>query len=217
MTKQEVVKRMCESGVLPVFRTSDVRHVTAASRAIYDGGIGCVEYTMTMPAALDLIKQGAAELHKDLCLGAGTITDGKTVDAAVQAGASFIASPGISKKMIKACRRNGVVSVVGAVTPTEIMNALDLGADVIKVFCAASVGPVFFENMLGPFPGICMMAAGGITLQNLTDYVRAGAEIVTYVPNLVDPVAYAAGDAAPLIRTAATYVEAVKAARQSQK
>ena len=86
--------------------------------------------------------------------------------------------------MIKACRSNGVASVVGAVTPTEIMNALDLGADVIKVFCAASVGPVFFENMLGPFPGICMMAAGGITLQNLKDYIRAGAEIVTYVPNL---------------------------------
>ena len=119
--------------------------------------------------------------------------------------------------MIKACKRNGVASVVGAVTPTEIMNALDLGADVIKVFCAASVGPVFFENMLGPFPGICMMAAGGITLQNLKDYIAAGAEIVTYVPNLVDPAAYAAGDGAPLTRTAVTYVETVKAARQSMK
>jgi 2-dehydro-3-deoxyphosphogluconate aldolase / (4S)-4-hydroxy-2-oxoglutarate aldolase len=217
MNKQEVLKRMCESGVCPVFRTSDVRHLTAASKAIYDGGIGCVEYTMTMPNALELVKQGVAGLPKDLCLGAGTITEGKTVDAAVKAGASFIASPGISPAMIKACRSNGVASVVGAVTPTEIMNALDLGADVIKVFCAASVGPVFFENMLGPFPGICMMAAGGITLQNLKEYIRAGAEIVTYVPNLVDPAAYAAGDAAPITRTAATYVETVKAARQSRK
>jgi len=216
MNKQEVIKRMCASGVLPVFRTSDVKHLTAASRAIYDGGIGCVEYTMTMPGALELIKQGVASLPKDLCLGAGTITDGKTVDLAVQAGATFIASPGISPEMIKACNRNGVASVVGAVTPTEIMNALDLGADVIKVFCAASVGPVFFENMLGPFPGICMMAAGGITLQNLKDYVAAGAQIVTYVPNLVDPAAYAAGDGVPLTRTAVKYVETVKAARQSK-
>jgi len=217
MNKQEVIKRMCESGVLPVFRTSDVKHLTAASKAIYDGGIGCVEYTMTMPNALEMIKQGTASLPKDLYLGAGTITDGKTVDLAVQAGATFIASPGISPEMIKACNRNGVASVVGAVTPTEIMNALDLGADVIKVFCAASVGPVFFENMPGPFPGICMMAAGGITLQNLKDYIRAGAQIVTYVPNLVDPAAYAAGDGAPLTRTAVTYVETVKAARQSRK
>ncbi len=217
MNKQQVIERMCESGVCPVFRTSDVRHLTAASRAIYDGSIACVEYTMTMPDALELVKRGAAALPKDLYLGAGTVTDGKTVDAAVKAGASFIASPGISPEMIKACRNNGVASVVGAVTPTEIMNALDLGADVIKVFCAASVGPVFFENMLGPFPGICMMAAGGITLQNLEDYIRAGAEIVTYVPNLLDPAAYAAGDAAPIARTATTYVETVKAARRSRK
>jgi 2-dehydro-3-deoxyphosphogluconate aldolase / (4S)-4-hydroxy-2-oxoglutarate aldolase len=213
MTKQEVVERMCQSGALPVFRTSDIRHVIAATRAIYDGGIGCVEYTMTMPNALDLIRQGTAALPPDLCFGAGTITDGKSVDLAVQAGARFIASPGISPPMIEACRRNDVASVVGAVTPTEIMNALDLGADVIKVFCAASVGPVFFENMLGPFPGLCMMAAGGITLANLKDYVAAGAQIVTYVPNLLDPAAYAAGDAAPLTRTAAKYVETVKAAR----
>jgi len=145
------------------------------------------------------------------------VTDAKTVDQAVEAGAQFIASPGISPEMIKACNRNGVASVVGAMTPSEIMNALALGADVIKVFCAASVGPVFFENMLGPFPGICMMAAGGITLQNLQDYIRAGAQIVTYVPNLIDPAAYAAGEAAPLTRTAITYVETIKAARQSMK
>jgi 2-dehydro-3-deoxyphosphogluconate aldolase / (4S)-4-hydroxy-2-oxoglutarate aldolase len=217
MNKQEIVKRMCDSGVLPVYRTSDVTNLTKATKAIYDGGITCIEYTMTMPNALDMIKQGIAELPKDVSLGAGTVTDGKTVDAAVKAGATFIASPGISPEMIKACKSNGVASVVGAVTPTEIMNALDLGADVIKVFCAASVGPVFFENMLGPFPGICMMAAGGITLQNLKDYIRAGAEIVTYVPNLIDPAAYAAGDSGPLTRTAVTYVEAVKAARQSRK
>jgi 2-dehydro-3-deoxyphosphogluconate aldolase / (4S)-4-hydroxy-2-oxoglutarate aldolase len=217
MNKQEVIKRMCDSGVLPVYRTSDVKHLTAASKAIYDGGIKCIEYTMTMPGALDLIRQSVAALPKDAAFGAGTVTDAKTVDQAVEAGATFIASPGISPEMIKACKRNGVASVVGAVTPTEIMNALDLGADVIKVFCAASVGPVFFENMLGPFPGICMMAAGGITLQNLKDYIAAGAQIVTYVPNLLDPGPYAAGDGGPLTRTAVKYVEAVKAARHPAK
>jgi 2-dehydro-3-deoxyphosphogluconate aldolase / (4S)-4-hydroxy-2-oxoglutarate aldolase len=217
MNKQEVVKLMCDSGVLPVFRTLDVKNLMAASKAIYDGGIACVEYTMTMPNALDLIKRGAAELPKGVCLGAGTVVDGKNVDLAVQAGAKFIASPGIAPEMVKACVKNNVVSVVGATTPTEIMNALDLGADVIKVFCAASVGPVFFENMLGPFPGICMMAAGGITLANLKDYIAAGAEIVTYVPNLLDPAAYAAGDSETLTRSAVKYVDTVKAARQSKK
>jgi 2-dehydro-3-deoxyphosphogluconate aldolase / (4S)-4-hydroxy-2-oxoglutarate aldolase len=214
MNKKEVIERMCASGVLPVFRTSDIKHLTMASKAIYDAGIACIEYTMTMPDALRMIAEGAAALPKDACFGAGTVVDGETVDKVVAAGARFIASPGISPPMIEACRRHGVVSVVGAVTPTEIMNALDLGADVIKVFCAASVGPVFFENMPGPFPGICMMAAGGMTLLNLKDYIAAGAQIVTYVPNLADPDAYAAGSPEPIRCTAAKWVEAVRAARK---
>jgi 2-dehydro-3-deoxyphosphogluconate aldolase/(4S)-4-hydroxy-2-oxoglutarate aldolase len=197
-----------------VFRTSEIKNVIPASKAIYEGGIGTVEYTMTMPKALELVKQAVAELPKDMFVGAGTIVDAKTVDLAVEAGAKFIASPGIAPEMVKACVKNGVVSVVGATTPTEIMNALDLGADVIKVFCAAAVGPVFFENMPGPFPGICMMAAGGMTLANLGDYIRAGAQIVTYVPNLSDPQAYLEGDYPKLTQTAKKYVDAVKVARQ---
>ena len=119
--------------------------------------------------------------------------------------------------MIRACKHNGVASVVARRHAHRDHECTRPGADVIKVFCAASVGPVFFENMLGPFPGICMMAAGGITLQNLKDYIAAGAQIVTYVPNLADPAAYAAGDSATLTHTAVTYVETVKAARQSRK
>jgi 2-dehydro-3-deoxyphosphogluconate aldolase/(4S)-4-hydroxy-2-oxoglutarate aldolase len=214
MDKKAAIECMCASGVLPVFRTQDITHLLPATKALYDGGIGCVEYTMTMPSALEMIKKGVAELPKDLYLGAGTIVDGETVDKAVQAGASFIASPGISESMVKACVRNGVVSVVGAVTPTEIMRALDLGADVIKVFCAGSVGPVFFENMPGPFPGIRMMAAGGMTLNNLKDYIKAGAEVVTMVPNLCDPEAYASGDCKTIAATAKKWVEAVKDARR---
>jgi 2-dehydro-3-deoxyphosphogluconate aldolase/(4S)-4-hydroxy-2-oxoglutarate aldolase len=213
MTKKEVIEQMCASGVLPVFRTSDITHLIPATKAIYEAGIACIEYTMTMPNALEMIAKGAAELPKGVLLGAGTVVDGKTVDLAVKAGAKFIASPGIAPEMIAACNRNDVVSVVGATTPTEIMNALGLGADVIKVFCAGSVGPVFFENMPGPFPGICMMAAGGMTLDNLKDYIRAGAKIVTMVPNLSDPEAYASGDCETIKRTAAKWVAAVKNAR----
>jgi 2-dehydro-3-deoxyphosphogluconate aldolase / (4S)-4-hydroxy-2-oxoglutarate aldolase len=215
MNKQAVIEQMCASGVLPVFRTQDITHLIPVTKALYDSGMPCVEYTMTMPRALEMIKKGTDELPKDLYLGAGTIVDGETVDKAVQAGASFIASPGISEPMIAACVRNGVVSVVGAVTPTEIMRALDLGADIIKVFCAGSVGPVFFENMPGPFPGIRMMAAGGMTLNNLKDYIKAGAEVVTMVPNLAEPEAYAVGDCEPIARTAKKWVDAVKAARQA--
>ncbi len=211
--KQEVIEWMCQSGVLPVFRTNDVRNLFPASKAFYAAGIGCVEYTMTMPGVLDLVREGTASLPKDLLLGAGTVMDGPTVELAVAAGAKFIASPGISAEMVQACQAHGVVSVVGAATPSEIMQALRLGADVIKVFPAISVGPGFFAEVLGPFPGICLMAAGGMTLQNIRDYVAAGAAIVTLLGNGLDPAAYAAGDCPAITRGAIKWVEAVLAAR----
>ena len=215
MDKQEVIQRLCTSGILPVFRTSNLQHLFPATRAFYDAGIATIEYTMTMPKALDLLREAIAELPQDLLLGAGTITDGATVDRAVEAGAKFIASPGISPAMVDACKRHNVVSVVGAMTPTEIIRAVDLGADIIKVFPAGCVGPGFFIDVLGPFPGLHMMAAGGMTLAKVKDYVSAGVEILTFLANGLEPEAYAAGDCQTITRTAQKWVEAVRAARQS--
>ncbi len=214
--KQEVIEWMCRSGILPVFRTDDVRNVFPASKAFYDAGIGCVEYTTSMPGALELIREGAASLPKDLLLGAGTVLDGATVELAVKAGARFIASPGICAEMVEACQAQGVVSVVGAITPSEVMEALRLGADVIKVFPATSVGPIFFSEVRGPFPGLCLMAAGGMTLGNLKDYVAAGAAIVTFSANGLDAAAYAAGDCPAITRAALRWVESMRTAQQGK-
>ena len=216
MDKQEVIRRMCESGILPVFRTNDVQNLFSASKAFYDAGIGCVEYTMTMPNALQLVSEGVASLPKDLLLGAGTVMDGRTVDGAVEAGAKFIASPSLCTEMIRACRRNGVVSIVGAFTPTEIMTAVELGADIIKVFPAGTLGPGFFIDVLGPFPGLHLMAAGGMTILTVKDYIDAGVEIVTFLANGLEPVAYAMGDSSTITSTAAKWVEAVRTARQTK-
>jgi 2-dehydro-3-deoxyphosphogluconate aldolase/(4S)-4-hydroxy-2-oxoglutarate aldolase len=207
---------MCAAGILPVFRTADVKHLFTASRAFYDAGIRRIEYTMTMPDALGLMKEAARRLPADMLIGAGTIMDGKMVDLAVRAGAAFIASPGLNPEVIKACKINGVVNVAGAITPTEIMNACKLGADIIKVFPATSVGPDFFSEVLGPFPGLHLMAAGGMTLHNVKEYIAAGAEIVTFLANGLDPAAYAAGHAAAITRAAAKWVEAVRTARSAK-
>jgi 2-dehydro-3-deoxyphosphogluconate aldolase/(4S)-4-hydroxy-2-oxoglutarate aldolase len=216
MTRGDVIRAMCGPGVLPVFRTADVRHLIPASRAFVDAGVGCLEYTMTIPDALDLLARAAASLPEGICVGAGTVLDGPTVDRAVAAGARFIASPGCAPEMVEACRRHGVLSVVGAITPTEIMQALRLRADVIKVFPATSVGPSFFAEVLGPFPGTCLMAAGGMSLQNLGEYVTAGASVVTLLANGIDAAAYAAGDVAAITRAASAWVDAVRAARHGR-
>ncbi|MBM4141993.1 MAG: bifunctional 4-hydroxy-2-oxoglutarate aldolase/2-dehydro-3-deoxy-phosphogluconate aldolase [Lentisphaerae bacterium] len=213
MKKQAVIDQMTESGVLPVFRTNDVKHLISASRAIGEAGIGCIEYTLTMPDVLALIRAARQELPKTLLVGAGTVLDGKTVAKAVRAGAQFIASPGCSPSMIRACKALGVPSVVGAITPTEVMNALKLGADVIKVFPAPSVGPGFFAEIQGPFPGVVLMAAGGMSPANLGEYVAKGAQIITCLANGLDAEAYRTGRVAAITRVAKTWVAAVRRAR----
>lgn len=215
MKKEDVIAYMSASGVLPVFRTHDVRHLIPASRAIGEAGIGCVEYTLTMPDALDLIREARAKLPDTLLVGVGTVTDGKTVDRAVRAGAQFIACPGCSPAMIRACKDHGVPSVVGAITPTEIMQALRLGADVIKVFPAPSVGPDFFAEVQGPFPGVVLMAAGGMTPVNLGEYVAKGARIVTCLANGLDAEAYRTGRVRDITRAAKKWVAAVHRARET--
>ncbi|MDD4889217.1 MAG: 2-dehydro-3-deoxyphosphogluconate aldolase [Phycisphaerae bacterium] len=216
MDKQQIVSRMCQSGVLPVFRTMDLTHLLPASRAFYDAGIGCIEYTMTMPDPLGLIRKAVAALPRDQFVGAGTVMTARAVEQAVEAGAKFIAGPGFKPEVVKACSRLGVVSVVGAITPTEISEALDLGADVIKVFPACSVGPGFFAEVLGPFPNLCMMAAGGINAANVADYIRAGAKIVTFLANGLDAAAYAAGDIKKIQQAASAFVRVVQGARDAR-
>jgi 2-dehydro-3-deoxyphosphogluconate aldolase / (4S)-4-hydroxy-2-oxoglutarate aldolase len=214
--KQAIVERMVQTGLLPVFRTSDVRNLIPATKAFYDAGIACIEYTMTMPNCMHLIRDAAAALPKDLYLGVGTVLDGKTVDLAVEAGASFIASPGLCPEMVNACNRHGVVSVVGVMTPTEIMEAIHLGADVIKVFPAGAVSPEFFADVLGPFPGLHLMAAAKSAMQRLDEFIQAGAEIITFLGNGLDAAAYASGDFATITRTAQKWVASVQTARQSK-
>ena len=127
MNKGDVIQRMCETGVPPVFRTADVRHLIPASKAFRAAGVGCVEYTLTMPDALQLVNEAAASFPADLLIGAGTAMDRRDRRPGRRGRAQFIASPGVPG-MVEACQRHGVVSVVGAITPTEIMEVLPPGS-----------------------------------------------------------------------------------------
>lgn len=216
MTKDAVLQRMCASGILPVFRTDNLANLIPATRAFYDAGIGCAEYTMTMPNALEMLREAVRTLPSDCFLGLGTVLDAQTVDTAVAAGAKFIASPGLRAEVVEACVRHNVVCVAGIMTPSEIMEALRLGADVMKVFPSAAVGPEFFSDVLGPFPGLHLMAASKSAMDNHRVYIQAGAEIITCVGNLLDVKAYESGDFATIQRKAAALVESIRNARQGK-
>jgi 2-dehydro-3-deoxyphosphogluconate aldolase/(4S)-4-hydroxy-2-oxoglutarate aldolase len=144
--------------------------------ALYEGGIRSLEVTINSPKALQVIEKVADHSGDKMLVGAGTVLDPETARAALIAGARFIVSPTLDPKTIEMTKRYDALSVPGAMTPTEILTAYTAGADVIKVFPASAVGPSFFREMAGPLPHIPLMATGGVKLDNIAEYAKAGAK-----------------------------------------
>ena len=190
MNRQTLEKYISECSVLPVFRTEDTAGLLCAAGALYAGGMRVIEFTMTMPQPLRLIEQAVAELPQDALIGAGTVLDVPTARAAMLAGAQFIVSPVLDLDIIDACHRYGVPVIPGVFTPTEIQQACRLGVDFVKVFPACSLGPRGLSELLGPFPGLHMIASGIGGLQYVSDYIAAGAEAVCVAGQEIDAVAY---------------------------
>lgn len=213
MEKYEIVQRVIDRGVLPVFRTDLVDHLIPASLAFIEAGLDVVEYTMTMPNALKLIEKGRAELPADTLLGAGTILDAETARAAILSGAQFLVSPGLATDVIEVGHRYGVPVVPGAVTPTEVMQALRFGVDIIKVF-PSNVNMSYFADLLAPFPQAKFLAAAaGITPDVMRQYFAAGAKVVTLAAQIVDAEGFRQGKFAGITKAARQYVETLREIR----
>ncbi|MBN1553626.1 MAG: bifunctional 4-hydroxy-2-oxoglutarate aldolase/2-dehydro-3-deoxy-phosphogluconate aldolase [Phycisphaerae bacterium] len=210
MEKNQIVQRVIDRGVLPVFRTDLVENLIPASLALIEGGLDVVEYTMTMPGALKLIEKGRAELPAEALLGAGTVLDAETARAAILAGAQFLVSPGLATEVIEVGHRYGVPVVPGAVTPTEIMEALRFGVDLIKVF-PSNVNMAYFADLIAPFPRVKFLAAcGGITTDVMKEYFTAGAKVVTLAGQNMDAEGFARGRFEGITKIAKQYVQAVR-------
>ena len=209
------IQLMCDVGVLPVFRTNETQKLIPASLALFKAGVRVMEYTLTMPKALASIEHAVAELPPEIILGAGTALDGESARLAILAGAKFVVSPGLSPEVVEMCHRYGVPTVAGASTPTEIMNALKLGVRMIKIFPANSLSPAHIFDLKAPFPQAQFMIAGGISLENVGAYIKAGADVVTIGGHSVDAAAFASGDYAGITRTTKNFVSAIAEARRN--
>src|SRR5205807_6216827 len=154
--------------------------------ALAEGGVRALEVTMTVPGAVELIRQLAPTLPAGFLLGAGTVTDPDTATAVIDAGASFVVSPVFRPDVIAACHRRDVVAMPGCFSPTEILAAHDAGADIVKVFPATALGPQFIRDVRAPLPQVKLMPTGGVTLDNAGDWIRAGAVAVGIGSALVD-------------------------------
>ena len=150
---KEVLARMLEEGIVPVIRVSSAAEAFEVAKAIKEGGISVLEVTMTVPGAMDVIKEVNQKFGKEVLLGAGTILDPETARIAFLNGAKFLVTPSLNLEVIKMSNRYSAVVIPGALTPTEILTAWEAGADLVKVFPIAQVGgPAYIKAIQGPFP-----------------------------------------------------------------
>jgi 2-dehydro-3-deoxyphosphogluconate aldolase/(4S)-4-hydroxy-2-oxoglutarate aldolase len=167
-----------EAGVVAVLRGSTSRHVPAVARAMVDAGIRVLEVTLTIPDAVATIAALHDELGDAALVGAGTVVTLEEAEACIDAGADFLVSPTTSLDVVATARIAGVAAYPGALTPTEILTAQRSGADAVKLFPAASVGPGYLKQIRGPIPNVAIMPTGGIELDRVEAWLRAGATAV---------------------------------------
>jgi 2-dehydro-3-deoxyphosphogluconate aldolase/(4S)-4-hydroxy-2-oxoglutarate aldolase len=216
MNKADQLRRILDAGIVAVVRAPEPAGLVEAIRALAAGGVTVAEVTLTVPNALDVIREAKEALGDAVLLGAGTVLDGEACWSALMAGAEFVVSPTVNLDVIGVCRRSDKVVMPGAFTPTEIVTAWEAGADVVKVFPADVAGPAFFKAMRGPLPHIRLMPTGGVNLDTAADFLKAGAACLGVGGQLVDPKLVAAREFDKVRELAARYVEVVRQARAGQ-
>jgi 2-dehydro-3-deoxyphosphogluconate aldolase/(4S)-4-hydroxy-2-oxoglutarate aldolase len=214
MQTQSVLDGILGIGVVAIVRLDSSESLVRVAEAIAEGGVRHIEFTMTTPGALRTLEEVTARYGDDVVFGAGTVLDAETARAAILAGARFIVAPNLNPAVIGLCNRYGVVSMPGALTPTEILQAWEAGAGVIKVFPASALGgPEYIAAVRAPLPQVRMAPVGGVDLGNVGAYIRAGAACVGVGSSLVSNRLVAGGDWAALTERARGFVEGVRAGR----
>jgi 2-dehydro-3-deoxyphosphogluconate aldolase/(4S)-4-hydroxy-2-oxoglutarate aldolase len=208
VSRADVIKQIKATGVIPVVRATSADEAMRAIDAIREGGISILEITMTVPGAVALIEQVSKAYGNDATVGAGTVLDPETATSCISAGAQFVVSPALNLETIACCQRHEIAVMPGALTPTEVVQAWNGGADFVKVFPAGAVGgPSYLKALKAPLPQIELIPTGGVSLKTAADFIKAGAAALGVGADLVD------GPASSITERAKQYVEIVRQAR----
>jgi len=214
MKKEEVRARIEDIGIVPAIRVSSVEEARFAAAAVSSGGIPIVEITMTVPEACELIHDMVAHAP-DIIVGAGTVLDPETARRCLEAGAHFLTSPGIDVSIVELTKKADVVTMPGALTPSEVTAAWRAGVDFIKVFPCAQVGGAgYIRALKGPFPNASFVAAGGVTQQTASDLIRAGATALGIGSELIPREAIRLRRAEQIVELARRFLSIVRSARK---
>jgi 2-dehydro-3-deoxyphosphogluconate aldolase/(4S)-4-hydroxy-2-oxoglutarate aldolase len=211
-TTAQIIERV---GLIPVLRAKNATQAHAVVKAMIAGGVTVVEVTMTVPGAIDLLKQLKAEYGDTLLLGSGTVTTAEQAEATIDAGAEFVVSPSLHPAVVAVTKSRGKLSIPGSLTPTEVITAWEAGADYVKIFpCSAVGGASYLKSLLAPFPHLKLIPTGGVTLQTAESFLKAGARALGVGSDLVNLAAVDAGTPESIAETARAYLRILAKVRE---
>ena len=213
MNRFDLVQRVIEVGAVSVIRMADSEKLKRVVDAVYEGGIPAIEITMTTPNALKVIEEIARTKGDMINIGVGSVLDAETARMAINAGAQYIISPIFKKEIIEMGHRYNLAVMPGCFSPTEIFEAHEYGADIVKVFPADAVGMSYFKGIKAPMPHLNLMPTGGVSLQNAGDWLLSGACAVGVGSALLDKKAIAEGNFQQLTENARTLLASIAEAR----
>ncbi|WP_305752578.1 bifunctional 4-hydroxy-2-oxoglutarate aldolase/2-dehydro-3-deoxy-phosphogluconate aldolase [Mammaliicoccus sciuri] len=171
----DTLQTIKETKLIAILRNAKPNDILPIVETLYKAGIRAIEVTMNSPKALESIELISNEMKDKVVVGAGTVLDAESARLAILSGATFILSPTVDKDTIRMSKKYGAVSIPGALTPTEILEAYEYGGDIIKVFPTTSLGPEYIKDLQGPLPHIPLLPTGGVSIDNVTDFIEAGA------------------------------------------
>lgn len=210
MTEVNVLETLRADRVLSVVRAGTIPDAAELCHALSAGGIRTVELTFTTPGVLDLLRSAAdAVAQSDLVVGVGTVLTADQARAAIDAGASFLVTPAVRPEVAEVAVAAGVPAFLGALTPTEVAMAVDLGSAAVKIFPAGRFGPKYLSDLHGPYPDVELLPSGGITAENARAYLDAGALAVCAGTGVVPPGRVADGDWDDITTRTRTFVTAL--------
>ena len=212
LTKIEVLQRITASGLVAVIRSKDPDQAAHIAEACGLGEVTALEITFTVPGASGVIERLAKEFSRQILLGAGTVLDPETARIAILAGAQFIVSPAFNPATARLCNRYQVPYLPGVGTIREVIEAMESGADIVKAFPGEILGPAFVTAVKGPLPQAQIMPTGGVSIENVADWIKAGAVAVGVGGSLT--AGAKTGDFTSITRIAQQFVEKIKHARQ---
>jgi 2-dehydro-3-deoxyphosphogluconate aldolase / (4S)-4-hydroxy-2-oxoglutarate aldolase len=213
MDKSQIIKKICDCGVVAVVRAESEEQAVKIAEACVEAGIAGIEITFTVPGAVDVIKK-LSEVYTgdEILVGAGTVLDTETARAAILAGAKYVVSPCLNKEVVTLCNRYQVPCMPGAMTIKEVVECLEAGADIVKIFPGELFGPAIIKAIKGPIPQAKLMPTGGVSLENVDQWIKAGCVAVGVGGNLT--AGAKKGDYKSISDIGKQFVEKVKEARK---